>query len=170
LSGSLVLALLLAVISSLMTVSFSGFYNEWGAVYRTFASSSMDSYFLVSGKTIATYTPFQLMAHTIAIDTLVFAFLGMTVYTVSLYLPRNVSYLIAIVLAFLPTVEEWCPFSLIYISPCSWMYSNKWRYGQNLKSPSLTFIYVALLLLLLLLGWAGQERIRRVAWQSQEEL
>lgn len=166
--AGIVLSLALACFSGIMALPAVTWSNEWGNLYHTL--SVMGSIgVVISGKTLAAFAPFELLAHIIVIDSLIFALIGMLLYVSSLYLPRVWGYLITIVLAFLPTME-WMPYDIQYFSPCSWMYPSQWRYGQDMDYPSLTYIYTALFLLLLVLGFMGQTRIRSAAWVSQEEV
>lgn len=167
--SSILLSLLFVCLSSLTIFPVANLSNEWGKIYHTFSAAGIGSAVYISGKTIAAFAPFQLLAHIVIIDTLVFALLGMLLYTFSLYLPRICGYLFAIMLAFLPTMD-WIPFDTQYFSPCSWINPGSWRYGQDMNYPSLIYIYTALLLLLVVLGWAGQSRIHRAAWVNREEV
>ena len=164
-----VLSLALACFSSLTVLPAVKWSNEWGNVYHTLSVTRSTIGAVISGKTIAAFSPFELLAHIIVIDSLIFALIGMLLYVSSLYLPRVWGYLITIVFAFLPTMY-WMPFDIQYFSPCSWMYPSQWRYGQDMNYPSLTYIYTALFLLLLLLIRIGQARIHRAAWISREEV
>ena len=166
--SSFFLSLCLAFLSSLTIAPAATWSNAWGTVYHTLSVTGSTIGAYISGKTLTAFAPFELLAHIIAIDSLVFACIGMLLYVLGLYLPRIWGYLITIVIAFLPTME-WMPYDIQYISPCSWMYPSQWRYGQDIDYPSLTYIYTALFLLLLLLGWAGQAKISRAAWGNQEE-
>lgn len=166
--GGICLALLIACLSSLALWPSFTWRNEWGTVYHTFSTGANMTGVPISGKALAAFSPLELMARVISIDALVFALLGMALYTSSLYLPRIWGFLLTTMLAFLSTMNS-LPFDIWYFSPCSWISAACWRYGRDLEYPSLRYIYTALFLLLFLLGWAGQARIRRAQWNHREE-
>lgn len=169
--SSFLLALFLILASALMTAPTVSFRNEWGTLFHTLSAAAEKGRlgFFIFGKAITTYTPYQLGVIILIVDSLAFSLLGMILYTLSLYLPRVCCYLCVVALAFLPSMENFMPFSIRYYSPFSWIYVTKWRYGNDLSNPSLLYIVAGYVLLLLLLAMAAQYKIHKIDWKSQEE-
>lgn len=166
---SIVLAVLLAVISTLMILPAANFSNHWGSLYKTLALQSGTLVFPIVDEAMIRYTPVQLMGCIILIDSLAFSFMGMFLYTLSLYSNRILTYLLTIILIFLPTIEAFIPWSIVYYSPFSWINPQKWRYGTMLEYPNLTYIMTAYIFLLFLLVLASQKKMDSVEWNETEE-
>ena len=152
-----------------MILPAANFSNHWGSLYKTLALQSGTLVFPIVDEAMIRYTPIQLMGCIILIDSLAFSFMGMFLYTLSLYSNRILTYLLTIILIFLPTIEAFIPWSIVYYSPFSWINPQKWRYGTMLEYPNLTYIMTAYIFLLFLLVLAARKKMDSVEWNETEE-
>lgn len=167
------LSVLLFFISVVEILPIAGWYGEWGSVYRTFAAvpQAAGADFIINYALIYNYSPLELAFHIIMIDALAFAFMGVTLYALSLYMSRNLAYAIMAGFVFLPSVISkfvWYD-SLHYFSPFSWMQTIYWRVGNNAKNPDMVYIYTGYFLLIFIGVIVAQSRVQKIEWKATED-
>ena len=96
LSGVL-LSTLLTVLSLLTILPAISLKNEWGTLYQTFAFSGTAGCVLINASAMSYYSPYALMLNIFLIDALTFAFMGMLLYTLSLFVSKIWSYVFVVV-------------------------------------------------------------------------
>lgn len=166
---SIALSLILAVMSILLILPVTDFSVQWGKLYKTLAVHGNMIGFPILNEMMSLYTPLVLMGVIFVLDALAFAVIGMMLYTLSLYMNRIMTYLLTIIVVFLPTIEHNIKWSIVYFSPFSWINPGKWRYGTMLDQPDFTYMITAYLLMLFLLVIAAQHKISTVEWHEKEE-
>lgn len=115
------------------------------------------------------YSPYALMLNIFLIDALTFAFMGMLLYTLSLFVSKIWSYVIVVVLIFLQSVFGKMGLVLDNFLPFSWISASHWRFGYDRHRPDLIYIYTAFCMLLFLLAVISEWKIKRMDWVSKEE-
>ncbi|MBO5303510.1 MAG: hypothetical protein J6A92_05615 [Lachnospiraceae bacterium] len=168
-SSSILLAVVLQVLSMLMILPTITWTNSWGSIYKTLAVRGSELGFNFSDAAMDVYTPLQLIIYVFLIDILAFTFMGMLLYTLSLYISRIGSYLVTIGCIFVTTMEAFVPFSISYYSPFSWIDLEMWRYGTSLDKPNLVYIFTAYIFVIFVLCMLAQKRICTVEWNEKEE-
>ena len=119
--------------------------------------------------TMSYYSPYALMLNIFLIDVLTFAFMGMLLYTLSLFVSKIWSYVIVVVLIFLQSVFGKMGLVLDNFLPFSWISASHWRFGYDRHRPDLIYIYTAFCMLLFLLAVISEWKIKRMDWVSKEE-
>lgn len=99
----------------------------------------------------------------------VIAFMGMLLYTLSLFVSKIWSYVIVVVLIFLQSVFGKMGLVLDNFLPFSWISASHWRFGYDRHRPDLIYIYTAFCMLLFLLAVISEWKIKRMDWVSKEE-
>lgn len=168
LSGVL-LSTLLTVLSLLTILPAISLKNEWGTLYQTFAFSGTAGCVLINASAMSYYSPYALMLNIFLIDALTFAFMGMLLYTLSLFVSKIWSYVIVVVLIFLQSVFGKMGLVLDNFLPFSWISASHWRFGYDRRRPDLIYIYTAFCMLLFLLAVISEWKIKRMDWVSKEE-
>ena len=168
LSGVL-LSTLLTVLSLLTILPAISLKNEWGTLYQTFAFSGTAGCVLINASAMSYYSPYALMLNIFLIDALTFAFMGMLLYTLSLFVSKIWSYVIVVVLIFLQSVFGKMGLVLDNFLPFSWISVSHWRFGYDRHRPDLIYIYTAFCMLLFLLAVISEWKIKRMDWVSKEE-
>lgn len=168
LSGVL-LSTLLTVLSLLTILPVISLKNEWGTLYQTFAFSGTAGCVLINASAMSYYSPYALMLNIFLIDALTFAFMGMLLYTLSLFVSKIWSYVIVVVLIFLQSVFGKMGLVLDNFLPFSWISASHWRFGYDRHRPDLIYIYTAFCMLLFLLAVISEWKIKRMDWVSKEE-
>lgn len=168
LSGVL-LSTLLTVLSLLTILPAISLKNEWGTLYQTFAFSGTAGCVIINSKAMSYYSPYALMLNIFLIDALTFAFMGMLLYTLSLFVSKIWSYVIVVVLIFLQSVFGKMGLVLDNFLPFSWISASHWRFGYDRHRPDLIYIYTAFCMLLFLLAVISEWKIKRMDWVSKEE-
>lgn len=168
LSGVL-LSTLLTVLSLLTILPAISLKNEWGTLYQTFAFSGTAGCVIINSKAMSYYSPYALMLNIFLIDALTFAFMGMLLYTLSLFVSKIWSYVIVVVLIFLQSVFGKMGLVLDNFLPFSWISASHWRFGYDRRRPDLIYIYTAFCMLLFLLAVISEWKIKRMDWVSKEE-
>ena len=168
LSGVL-LSTLLTVLSLLTILPAISLKNEWGTLYQTFAFSGTAGCVIINSKAMSYYSPYALMLNIFQIDALTFAFMGMLLYTLSLFVSKIWSYVIVVVLIFLQSVFGKMGLVLDNFLPFSWISASHWRFGYDRRRPDLIYIYTAFCMLLFLLAVISEWKIKRMDWVSKEE-
>ena len=168
LSGVL-LSILLTVLSLLTILPAISLKNEWGTLYQTFAFSGTAGCVIINSKAMSYYSPYALMLNIFLIDALTFAFMGMLLYTLSLFVSKIWSYVIVVVLIFLQSVFGKMGLVLDNFLPFSWISASHWRFGYDRHRPDLIYIYTAFCMLLFLLAVISEWKIKRMDWVSKEE-
>ena len=168
LSGVL-LSTLLTVLSLLTILPAISLKNEWGTLYQTFAFSGTAGCVLINASAMSYYSPYTLMLNIFLIDALTFAFMGMLLYTLSLFVSKIWSYVIVVVLIFLQSVFGKMGLVLDNFLPFSWISVSHWRFGYDRRRPDLIYIYTAFCMLLFLLAVISEWKIKRMDWVSKEE-
>lgn len=168
LSGVL-LSTLLTVLSLLTILPAISLKNEWGTLYQTFAFSGTAGCVIINSKAMSYYSPYALMLNIFLIDALTFAFMGMLLYTLSLFVSKIWSYVIVVVLIFLQSVFGKMGLVLDNFLPFSWISVSHWRFGYDRHRPDLIYIYTAFCMLLFLLAVISEWKIKRMDWVSKEE-
>lgn len=168
LSGVL-LSTLLTVLSLLTILPAISLKNEWGTLYQTFAFSGTAGCVLINASAMSYYSPYALMLNIFLIDALTFAFMGMLLYTLSLFVSKIWSYVIVVVLIFLQSVFGKMGLVLDNFLPFSWISASHWRFGYDRHRPDLIYIYTAFCMLLFLLAVISEWKIKRMDWVSKEE-
>lgn len=168
LSGVL-LSTLLTVLSLLTILPAISLKNEWGTLYQTFAFSGTADCVIINSKAMSYYSPYALMLNIFLIDALTFAFMGMLLYTLSLFVSKIWSYVIVVVLIFLQSVFGKMGLVLDNFLPFSWISASHWRFGYDRHRPDLIYIYTAFCMLLFLLAVISEWKIKRMDWVSKEE-
>ena len=143
--------------------------NEWGTLYQTFAFSGTAGCVIINASAMSYYSPYTLMLNIFLIDALTFAFMGMLLYTLSLFVSKIWSYVIVVVLIFLQSVFGKMGLVLDNFLPFSWISASHWRFGYDRRRPDLIYIYTAFCMLLLLLAVISEWKIKRMDWVSKEE-
>lgn len=69
-------------------------------MYQTFAFSGTAGCVIINASAMSYYSPYALMLNIFLIDALTFAFMGMLLYTLSLFVSKIWSYVIVVVLIF----------------------------------------------------------------------
>lgn len=168
LSGVL-LSTLLTVLSLLTILPAISLKNEWGTLYQTFAFSGTAGCVIINASAMSYYSPYALMLNIFLIDALTFAFMGMLLYTLSLFVSKIWSYVIVVVLIFLQSVFGKMGLVLDNFLPFSWISASHWRFGYDRRRPDLIYIYTAFCMLLFLLAVISEWKIKRMDWVSKEE-
>lgn len=168
LSGVL-LSTLLTVLSLLTILPAISLKNEWGTLYQTFAFSGTAGCVIINSKAMSYYSPYALMLNIFLIDALTFAFMGMLLYTLSLFVSKIWSYVIVVVLIFWQSVFGKMGLVLDNFLPFSWISASHWRFGYDRHRPDLIYIYTAFCMLLFLLAVISEWKIKRMDWVSKEE-
>ena len=168
LSGVL-LSTLLTVLSLLTILPAISLKNEWGTLYQTFAFSGTAGCVIINASAMSYYSPYALMLNIFLIDALTFAFMGMLLYTLSLFVSKIWSYVIVVVLIFLQSVFGKMGLVLDNFLPFSWISASHWRFGYDRHRPDLIYIYTAFCMLLFLLAVISEWKIKRMDWVSKEE-
>lgn len=168
LSGVL-LSTLLTVLSLLTILPAISLKNEWGTLYQTFAFSGTAGCMIINASAMSYYSPYALMLNIFLIDALTFAFMGMLLYTLSLFVSKIWSYVIVVVLIFLQSVFGKMGLVLDNFLPFSWISASHWRFGYDRRRPDLIYIYTAFCMLLFLLAVISEWKIKRMDWVSKEE-
>ena len=168
LSGVL-LSTLLTGLSLLTILPAISLKNEWGTLYQTFAFSGTAGCVLINASAMSYYSPYALMLNIFLIDALTFAFMGMLLYTLSLFVSKIWSYVIVVVLIFLQSVFGKMGLVLDNFLPFSWISASHWRFGYDRHRPDLIYIYTAFCMLLFLLAVISEWKIKRMDWVSKEE-
>lgn len=168
LSGVL-LSTLLTVLSLLTILPAISLKNEWGTLYQTFAFSGTAGCVIINASAMSYYSPYALMLNIFLIDALTFAFMGMLLYTLSLFVSKIWSYVIVVVLIFLQSVFGKMGLVLDNFLPFSWISASHWRFGYDRRRPDLIYIYTAFCMLLFLLAIISEWKIKRMDWVSREE-
>lgn len=168
LSGVL-LSTLLTVLSLLTILPAISLKNEWGTLYQTFAFSGTAGCVIINASAMSYYSPYTLMLNIFLIDALTFAFMGMLLYTLSLFVSKIWSYVIVVVLIFLQSVFGKMGLVLDNFLPFSWISVSHWRFGYDRRRPDLIYIYTAFCMLLFLLAVISEWKIKRMDWVSKEE-
>lgn len=168
LSGVL-LSTLLTVLSLLTILPAISLKNEWGTLYQTFAFSGTAGCVIINASAMSYYSPYALMLNIFLIDALTFAFMGMLLYTLSLFVSKIWSYVIVVVLIFLQSVFGKMGLVLDNFLPFSWISASHWRFGYDRRRPDLIYIYTAFCMLLFLLAVISEWKIIRMDWVSKEE-
>lgn len=168
LSGVL-LSTLLTVLSLLTILPAISLKNEWGTLYQTFAFSGTAGCMIINASAMSYYSPYALMLNIFLIDALTFAFMGMLLYTLSLFVSKIWSYVIVVVLIFLQSVFGKMGLVLDNFLPFSWISASHWRFGYDRHRPDLIYIYTAFCMLLFLLAVISEWKIKRMDWVSKEE-
>lgn len=168
LSGIL-LSTLLTVLSLLTILPAISLKNEWGTLYQTFAFSGTAGCVIINASAMSYYSPYALMLNIFLIDALTFAFMGMLLYTLSLFVSKIWSYVIVVVLIFLQSVFGKMGLVLDNFLPFSWISVSHWRFGYDRRRPDLIYIYTAFCMLLFLLAVISEWKIKRMDWVSKEE-
>ena len=168
LSGVL-LSTLLTVLSLLTILPAISLKNEWGTLYQTFAFSGTAGCVIINASAMSYYSPYALMLNIFLIDALTFAFMGMLLYTLSLFVSKIWSYVIVVVLIFLQSVFGKMGLVLDNFLPFSWISVSHWRFGYDRRRPDLIYIYTAFCMLLFLLAVISEWKIKRMDWVSKEE-
>ena len=168
LSGVL-LSTLLTVLSLLTILPAISLKNEWGTLYQTFAFSGTAGCVIINASAMSYYSPYTLMLNIFLIDALTFAFMGMLLYTLSLFVSKIWSYVIVVVLIFLQSVFGKMGLVLDNFLPFSWISASHWRFGYDRRRPDLIYIYTAFCMLLFLLAVISEWKIKRMDWVSKEE-
>lgn len=161
LSGVL-LSTLLTVLSLLTILPAISLKNEWGTLYQTFAFSGTAGCVLINASAMSYYSPYALMLNIFLIDALTFAFMGMLLYTLSLFVSKIWSYVIVVVLIFLQSVFGKMGLVLDNFLPFSWISASHWRFGYDRHRPDLIYIYTAFCMLLFLLAVISEWKIKRM--------
>lgn len=143
--------------------------NEWGAMYQTLSLSEIASDIDINSNAMNEFTPYELMLHIFLIDALAFAFMGMLLYTLSLFISKVFAYTIVVLIVFLQSIFGKMGLMLDNFLPFSWISTSHWRFGYDKHSPDLIYIYTAFCMLLFLLAVVSEWKIKRMDWQSREE-
>lgn len=167
LASSILLSAVLTLLSVFIILPAVNFSNEWGSLFQTF-SVSMTGGLQFNEKVMSVYSPYMLQLHIFLIDALAFAFIGMFLYTVSLFLPRIWAYAFIVVLIFFPSFVGKAGIGNDLISPFSWIETIHWRFGYDNSKPSLIYIYTAYLFFIFLLSVISQERLKKSDWRDRE--
>ena len=168
LSGIL-LSALLTLLSILVIFPAVSLKNEWGAMYQTFSLSGMSGGVNINSNAMNEFTPYELMMHIFFIDALAFAFMGMLLYTLSLFISKVSAYAIVVLIVFLQSVFGKMGLVFDNFLPFSWIATTHWRFGYDNRRPDLIYIYTAFCMLLFLLAVISEWRVKRMDWQSKEE-
>ncbi len=168
LSGIL-LSALLTLLSILVILPAVNLKNEWGAMYQTLSLSEIASDIDINSNAMNEFTPYELMLHIFLIDALAFAFMGMLLYTLSLFISKVFAYTIVVLIVFLQSIFGKMGLMLDNFLPFSWISTSHWRFGYDKHSPDLIYIYTAFCMLLFLLAVVSEWKIKRMDWQSREE-
>ncbi|GHU41860.1 hypothetical protein FACS1894111_04830 [Clostridia bacterium] len=168
--SGLILTLVLAVLSILLVLPVGTFSLSWDAVYKTLAltGGNRQLLFHINYHIMRAYPPAVLMSVSLLLDWIVISFVGMAMYTVSLFGSRTMSCVVGAVFAFLPSIGNWVPISL-YFSPTAWLDCDNWRIGADSTKPDLAYMIVLGLFLNFLLILLSQARVRKMEWRAMEE-
>lgn len=168
--SALILSVLIAALSILEVLSVGNFSASWDAVYKTLALTGGNSRmsFAIDYQIMTAYSPILLMLLLVVVDWLVFALFGMVMYALSLMGYRTGAAAAAVLLTFLPSMDEMLPRSLVYFSPASWMNCGNWRIGYDNGKPDMAYILVALCFLTFLSGIFCQARVRHMEWKPSD--
>ena len=168
LSGVL-LSILLTVLSLLTILPAISLKNEWGTLYQTFAFSGTAGCVIINSKAMSYYSPYALMLNIFLIDALTFAFMGMLLYTLSLFVSKIWSYVIVVFLIFLQSVFGKMGLVVDNYMPFSWISTEHWRFGLDYHRPDLIYIYTGFCMMLFVLVVISKWKVRRMDWVSKEE-
>ena len=120
LSGIL-LSALLTLLSILVILPAVNLKNEWGAMYQTLSLSEIASDIDINSNAMNEFTPYELMLHIFLIDALAFAFMGMLLYTLSLFISKVFAYTIVVLIVFLQSIFGKMGLMLDNFLPFSWI-------------------------------------------------
>lgn len=168
--NSLILSALLVLSSIVLIVPTIRLSDQWGSLIRTISVSGMVEGILleVNADTISSFQPYELLLHQFLINSIAFCFLGMLLYTLSLFMKRIWAYICVVSLIFLPSVAGKLAIEMDNYSPCSWVQSAHWRYGFDNSKPDLVYIYVAFTMLIAILIYISQIKLEKSDWIYQE--
>ena len=125
--GFMVVSFLLSIICLFGRIDFT---CGWGKLLHTIALTngieSFQIYMDISYESMKQFTALELVGLTIVIGTLVFSFVGLLMYIISLYFSRVAASIIAVIMATMAFMtEEAIPIvarPLSYVSPISWLH------------------------------------------------
>lgn len=169
-ANSLILSALLVLSSIVLIIPTIRLSGQWGSLIRTISVSGMVEGILleVNADTISSFQPYELLLHQFLINSIAFCFLGMLLYTLSLFMKRIWAYICVVSLIFLPSVAGKLAIEMDNYSPCSWVQSAHWRYGFDNSKPDLVYIYVAFTMLIAILIYISQIKLEKSDWIYQE--
>lgn len=168
--NSLILSALLVLSSIVLIVPTIRLSDQWGSLIRTISVSGMVEGILleVNADTISSFQPYELLLHQFLINSIAFCFLGMLLYTLSLFMKRIWAYICVVSLIFLPSIAGKLAIEMDNYSPCTWVQSAHWRYGFDNSKPDLVYIYVAFTMLIAILIYISQIKLEKSDWIYQE--
>lgn len=140
----------LVILSGNLTFSL-----EWGKVLGTLAQTDASVQYSTMGisyRVMLLYEPLEAMFWCLLMTWLVGTFLGMLMFALNLWFPREVGAIVAggfVVLGFFIYIED--AFSLVYFSPVSWCSLLKFGISGS-GFPSRAYVVSVLILLILALG------------------
>lgn len=169
-ANSLILSALLVLSSIVLIIPTIRLSGQWGSLIRTISVSGMVEGILleVNADTISSFQPYELLLHQFLINSIAFCFLGMLLYTLSLFMKRIWAYICVVSLIFLPSIAGKLAIEMDNYSPCTWVQSAHWRYGFDNSKPDLVYIYVAFTMLIAILIYISQIKLEKSDWIYQE--
>lgn len=157
------------IVSFLEVFTVSRVSPVWGSVLKTLSLTQGQSlFFQIPYGVMKEYSPMELFGIIFILNWLVIMFLGLLMYVISLYGHKFLAGIIAIVIAFMPSVDILLGNMLVYYSPVSWLACNNWRIGYDPEKPGLSYIVVALLFLNFLLIVYGQKKAGQMEWRDED--
>lgn len=139
-SGFTIMACII-LMNTLILINRINFCNEWGKVVQTIAQTNISSLlnieFNINYNIIVNYKPLELMIQYYVIGSLIISFIGLIMFTISLYINRIFAVVIGMAIDILFVVEinigfifKW----IKWISPVTWLDVNQLRIsGVNLN-------------------------------------
>lgn len=170
-----VMMTIVAVVSLIPLLPVTEWSGEWGKILYTLGYFGRDGQlFEVEFDILNNFTPLMAMAVEILLGGLVFGFFGILMFTVSLYISRNISMVVGMALVILPLMAEnflnlQDNVKVWYFSPISWMRLTRIELVYHRGLPNLQFILPCLVVLIFLCSLACVWKVRHMDFDLDNE-
>lgn len=167
--------MIVAVMALLPLLPVTEWSADWGkALYTLCYYGTEGELFEIEFDILNCFTPLQAMGVTILLGGFVFGFLGILMFTISLFFSRNISMIVAMLLVILPLMAEnflnlQNNVKIWYFSPISWMRLTKVELVYHRGLPNLQFILPCLVILILVCSIASVWKVRNMDFDLYNE-
>ena len=163
------ISIIFLIISVLEVGIVSRVSNVWGSVIKTLSLANVPLLnFQIPYPILQEYKPFQLLLIIMLLNWFVIMFFGLFMYVISLYGKRILACIISVLIVFMPSIDILLGNILLYYSPLSWIDCNNWRRGYEPDKPGLSYIFVAILFMDIILMICAQKRAIYMEWRTEE--
>lgn len=167
--SSWIISILFLITSVVEVAAVSKVSNVWDGVIKTLSLANVPSvHFQVPYQILQEYKPFLLFLIIMFLNWLVIMFLGLFMYVISLYGKRILACILSVLIVFMPSIDILLGNVLLYYSPVSWIDCNNWRIGYEPDKPGLSYIFVAILFMDILLMICAWKRAIYMEWRTEE--